>query len=88
MAPEALARAVAIADAADSAREAAVSLRLELAPMRVVVVDAIDMQDEQPVAVGTKHRIFLGASDGHCWMYSIKPSPKPLTPTTHSTPRR
>ena len=63
----ALARAVTLADQAGSAREAAAALRTHFAPMRVVVVDALDMRDETPAAVGAKHQLYYGASDGHCW---------------------
>ena len=63
----ALAQAVLIADAAGSAREAAAALRAHFTPLRVVVVDALDMRDETPAAVGAKHQLYYGASDGHCW---------------------
>lgn len=70
----ALAEAVAIADAAGSAREAAATLRARFAPLRVVVVDALDMRDETPAAVGTKHQLYFGASDGHCWTVTSEPA--------------
>ena len=62
-----IASALAVAEAAGTAREAAAALRTRFAPLRVVVVDAFDMRDETPAAVGTRHQLFLGASDGHCW---------------------
>jgi hypothetical protein len=67
MNPGALAQALLIADQAGSAREAAAVLRAQFAPMRVVVVDALDMRDEPPAAVGARYQLYFGASDGHCW---------------------
>lgn len=62
-----LQQALAIADAAATVREAAAALRSALAPLRVVVVDAVDMRAETPVALGQRRALYLGASDGHCW---------------------
>jgi len=62
-----LTEAMVIADAATSVREAAAALRTRFAGLRVVVVDAFDMRSETPAAVGAKHQLYLGASDGHCW---------------------
>jgi hypothetical protein len=62
-----LAEALSIADAAATAREAAVALRQRFAPLRIVVVDAFDMRNETPAASGAARQLFLGASDGHCW---------------------
>jgi len=59
--------ALALAGASANVREAAAVLRSRLAPLRVVVVDALDMGDETPAASDPKHRLYLGASDGHCW---------------------
>ncbi|MBI3367364.1 MAG: hypothetical protein HY021_02580 [Burkholderiales bacterium] len=69
-----LARAVTIADGAGSVREAAAALRTHFAPLRVVVVDALDMRDETPAAVGAKHQLYYGASDGHCWTVTDQPA--------------
>ena len=60
-------RALLLADAEGSVRDAAATLRAACAPLRVVVVDALDMRGETPVAVGTRRQLYLGASDGHCW---------------------
>jgi hypothetical protein len=62
-----LARALAIADTAATAREAAAALRTAFSPMHVVVVDAFDMRGETPAATGSRRQLYLGASDGHCW---------------------
>ncbi len=74
MSPGALCEALAMADAAANVREAAAALRLRFAPLRVVVVDAADMRDETPAAVGRQRELFLGASDGHCWHVTTDPS--------------
>lgn len=60
-------QALAVADSATSVREAAAMLRTQLAPLRVVVVDAFDMRGEPVAASGQRRQLFLGASDGHCW---------------------
>lgn len=62
-----LQQALATAEAAPSVRQAAAALREQLAPLRVVVVDAIDMRAETPAAQGAQRALYLGASDGHCW---------------------
>ena len=60
-------RALVLADAEGSVRDAAATLRAACAPLRVVVVDALDMRGETPAAVGSRRLLYLGASDGHCW---------------------
>lgn len=60
-------RALVLADAEGSVRDAAAALRAACAPLRVVVVDAQDMRGEVPAAVGSRRLLYLGASDGHCW---------------------
>jgi hypothetical protein len=69
-----LARALALAEAATTVREAAATLRQHLAPLKVVVVDAMDMRAETPAAQGTRHALYLGASDGHCWQVTQDPA--------------
>ena len=70
----ALGEALAIADAAAGVREAASALRARFQPLRVVVVDALDMRDEAPAASGVHHMLWLGASDGHCWTVTADPA--------------
>lgn len=65
--PDTLQQALATADASPSLREAAAWLRQQHAGLRVVVVDALDMRDETPAAQSSRHLLYLGASDGHCW---------------------
>jgi len=62
-----LADALELADDCATVREAAAALRETFAPLRVVVVDAMDMRGETPAAASARHQIYLGASDGHCW---------------------
>ncbi|MFG6455748.1 hypothetical protein [Roseateles sp. BYS96W] len=69
-----LAEALRLAETAASAREAAALLRAQYAPLRVVVVDAFDMRSEVPAAQGPQRRLYLGASDGHCWSVTTDPA--------------
>jgi hypothetical protein len=70
----ALGQALGVAEQAANVRDAAAALRRQLAPMRVVVVDAADMRDETPAARGARHDLYLGASDGHCWSMTSDPA--------------
>lgn len=69
-----LAEALALAETAASAREAAALLRERFAPLRVVVVDAFDMRSEKPAAQGARRALYLGASDGQCWAVTTDPA--------------
>ena len=69
-----LAQALALADTAAGLREAAALLRAQFAPLRVVVVDAVDMREETPAATGTQRQLYLAASDGHCWTVTADPT--------------
>lgn len=69
-----LSEALALADSAGGVREAAALLRARFAPLRVVVVDAIDMRDESPAARGERRQLYLAASDGHCWSVTADPA--------------
>jgi hypothetical protein len=70
----ALPEAQGLAEAAATVRAAATALRERFAPARVVVVDAFDMRDETPAAVGAKYQLWFGASDGHCWQVTADPA--------------
>ncbi len=74
MLPDTLHDALALAEASPGVREAAAALRARFAPLRVVVVDALDMRDETPAASGPRHHLYLGASDGHCWTVTQDPA--------------
>ncbi|WP_022981488.1 hypothetical protein [Ideonella sp. B508-1] len=65
-----LSEAIALADSANTVREAALLLRERLAPLRVIVVDAFDMRGETPAAVGQRRLLWGAVSDGHCWQVS------------------
>jgi hypothetical protein len=69
-----LAQALTLADTAPSVREAAATLRLQFAHLKVVVVDAFDMRAEIPAAQGLRRALYLGASDGHCWQVTQDPA--------------
>ncbi|GAA0747370.1 hypothetical protein LRH25_23445 [Ideonella azotifigens] len=66
--------ALGLAEAAATVREAAQALRQRFAPLRVVVVDALDMRDETPAALGPTRALYYGASDGHCWTVTQDPA--------------
>jgi hypothetical protein len=57
-----------------SLHDTAAALRRHCAPLRVVVVDAHDMRDETPALSSARHRIYFGASDGHCWSVTQDPA--------------
>lgn len=65
-----LAEAIALADSANTVREAALLLRERFAPLRVIVVDAFDMRGETPAASGERRLLWGAVSDGHCWQVS------------------
>lgn len=65
--PLSLPDALSLAEAAPTVREAAGLLRERYAPLKVVVVDALDMRDETPLAAGPRRLLWAAASDGHCW---------------------
>lgn len=65
--PDYLRDAGEVVTAAASVREAAAIWRTRDPAMRVVVVDAMDMRDETPALVLGARRVFLAASNGHCW---------------------
>ena len=69
-----LLHALSAAEAAATVREPAAALRALCAPLRVVVVDAMDMRDEMPAVQGPRHALYLGASDGHCWTVTQDPA--------------
>lgn len=59
-----------LAESQPTVREAAAALRQQLAPLRVMVVDAFDMRGEAPLARGERRALWGAASDGHCWSVS------------------
>lgn len=73
-----LIRALAVAEASASLREAAAALRIHFGarpvPLKVIVVDALDMRGETPAALGSRRALYLGASDGHCWQMTSDPA--------------
>ena len=71
--PDYLREAGEVVAAAASVREAAVLWRTRDSAMRVVVVDAMDMHDETPALSLGRRRIYLAASNGHCWSVTDQP---------------
>lgn len=72
--PPLLEEALRLAETAGSAREAAALLRQQFTALRIIVVDAFDMRSETPAAQGPQRRLYLSASDGHCWSVTTDPS--------------
>ena len=54
-------------------RDAVTLWRARDPDMRVVIVDAMDMQDEIPALELGKRRIDLATSTGHCWNITQQP---------------
>jgi hypothetical protein len=71
--PDYLREAGEFVAAAVSVREAAALWRARDPAMRVVVVDAMDLRDETPVLSLGRRRIYLAASNGHCWSVTDQP---------------
>ena len=67
LSPEQLQMASDVVGAAPSLREAAALWRARCPDVRVILVDAIDMRDETPVLQLGTRRVYLSASNGHCW---------------------
>jgi hypothetical protein len=65
--PDYLRKVGELVAAAVSVREAAALWRTHDPAMRVVVVDAMDMRDETPALSLGHRRVYLAASNGHCW---------------------
>jgi len=66
--------ALALAESADTVREAAQVLRSRYSRLHIVVVDAFDMRDERPAAAGARRTLYYGATDGHCWQVTSDPA--------------
>jgi hypothetical protein len=65
--PQMLQDTLTAADAAGTVREAAALLRQQLAPLKVIVVDAMDMRHEPATATSSRWQLWGASSDGHCW---------------------
>lgn len=68
-----LALALRLADAAAGSRDAVTALRQHFPGIRVAAIDALDLRDETPAALGARRGLWLGASDGHCWRITTDP---------------
>lgn len=58
---------------ATSLREAAAQWRARYPGARVLVVDAHDMRDAPPMLLLGARRVYLAASNGHCWHVTARP---------------
>ena len=72
--PEHLHEASQLVGAASSLRDAAALWRAHHPKIRALVVDAFDMRDEAPTLILGARRVYLAASDGHCWQVTQEPA--------------
>lgn len=70
---EQLSTACDLVSGAGSLREAALRWREHYPDARVLVVDAHDMRDELPMLLLGRRRVYLAASNGHCWHVTSRP---------------
>ena len=56
-----------LVSAAASLREAASQWRERFPAIRTVLVDALDMRDETPALTLGARKVYMAASNGHCW---------------------
>lgn len=54
-------------------RAAATLLRERFAPLRTLIVDALDMHGETPAIQLEQRSIYLMSTDGHCWTVTREP---------------
>ncbi|MDO8769585.1 MAG: hypothetical protein Q7K57_12945 [Burkholderiaceae bacterium] len=73
LSPDYLRDATEVIGAAPSLRDAAAILRARDPALRVVLVDAMDMNDETPTQTLGARRIYLATSNGHCWHITQQP---------------
>jgi hypothetical protein len=59
--------------AATTLRDAATLWRARFPDVRAVVVDALDMREETPALLLGRRKVFLAASNGHCWHVTQQP---------------
>ena len=72
--PDYLRSAGEVIGAAASLCDAASILRARDPALRVVLVDALDMRDENPAQILGSRRVYLATSNGHCWSLTEQPS--------------
>ena len=65
--PEHLSAASELVGSAASLREAAAQWRTRYPQIRTVLVDALDMRDETPALDLGARKVYLAATNGHCW---------------------
>jgi hypothetical protein len=71
--PEHLHTASTLVSAAASLREAASQWRERYPAIRTVLVDAMDMRGETPALTLGARKVYLAASNGHCWSVTQQP---------------
>lgn len=61
-------------EAAASLHEAAALWRARYPAVRLVLVDAAELRDEVPaLQLAGQRRLYLAASNGHCWQLTTQP---------------
>lgn len=60
--------------AAATVREAAATVRQRWPDLKALVVDAMDMRHEAPAATLGRRKVYLAATDGHCWSVTDDPA--------------
>lgn len=71
--PEQLYNAGALIGAAPTLRDAAAQCRERHPEVRTLLVDAMDMRDETAALKLGVRRVYLAASNGHCWSITQRP---------------
>lgn len=71
---EQLTEAAQILGASSTVRVAAATIRERFAPLRTLVLDAMDMRGETPAMTVDKRAIYLMSTDGHCWSVTREPT--------------
>jgi hypothetical protein len=71
---EQLTEAAQILGSSPTVRAAAATIRERFAPLRALVLDAMDMREEKPVMQVDQRAIYLMSTDGHCWNVTAEPA--------------
>ncbi len=71
---EQLTEAAHILSQSPNVRAAAATIRERFAPLRALVMDAMDMKDEKPAMQVDQRAIYLMSTDGHCWNFTPEPA--------------
>ena len=70
---EHLSAASEVIGAATTLRDAATLWRARYPEVRAVLVDAMDMREETPALLLGQRKVYLAATNGHCWHITQQP---------------